>query len=107
MGLFRIASPRPHSTCGTVAVGATAVLAATTAAWAQGATVGEAGRTEVYFSLGNTFVFLFVALGPLKVIGPFSQMTRGQDGPFKRHLAFTSIIIAAIATLAARSEEHT
>jgi multiple antibiotic resistance protein len=101
MGQFGIASPRPDSRCGTVAAGATALLAATTFAWAQGATVGEAGRTEVYFSLGNTFVFLFVALGPLKVLGPFSQMTRGQDGAFKRHLAFTSIIIAAIATLAA------
>jgi multiple antibiotic resistance protein len=76
-------------------------LIATTVACAQGATVGEAGRTGVYFSLGNTFVFLFVALGPLKVLGPFSQITRGHDDAFKRHLAFTSIIIAAIATFAA------
>jgi multiple antibiotic resistance protein len=100
-GQFGIASPRPDSRCRIVAVGATALLAATTVALAQGATGNEAGRTEVYFSLGNTFVFLFVALGPLKVLGPFSQISRGHDAAFKRHLAFTSIIIAAIATLAA------
>jgi len=101
LGHFGIASPRVDSRCRTVVVGATALLVATTVAWAQRATVGEAGRTEVYFSLGNTFVFLFVALGPLKVLGPFSQITRGHDGAFKRHLAFTSIIIAATAMLAA------
>jgi multiple antibiotic resistance protein len=51
------------------------------------------------FSLGKTFTFLFVTLGPLKLIGPFAAMTRGRDASFKRRLAFEGIINAAIATV--------
>ncbi len=51
--------------------------------------------------LGAAFTFLFVALGPLNVIGPFAAMTQGRDAAFKRRLAFKAFLVAAIALLAA------
>jgi len=53
------------------------------------------------FSPGKVFTFLFVMLGPLKVIGPFAAMTAGWDESLKRRLAFRAIAIAAIGSLAA------
>jgi len=52
-------------------------------------------------SPGKIFTFLFVMLGPLKVIGPFGAMTAGHDTRFKRRLALDAIVIASIGTLAA------
>ena len=53
------------------------------------------------FSPGKVFTFLFLMLGPLKVIGPFAAMTAGWDGSLKRRLAFRAIAIAAVGLLAA------
>ncbi len=53
------------------------------------------------FSIGKVFTFLFLTLGPLKIIGPFASMTRGRDGRFKRQLAFQGILIAALALFVA------
>ena len=53
------------------------------------------------FSPGKVFTFLFLMLGPLKVIGPFVAMTAGWDGSLKRRLAFRAIAIAAVGLLAA------
>ena len=53
------------------------------------------------FSPGKVFTFLFVMIGPLKVIGPFAKMTAGWDRGLKRRLAFQSIAIAAIGAFAA------
>ena len=53
------------------------------------------------FTLAKVFTFLFLTLGPLKIIGPFASMTRGRDAAFKRRLAFRGIVIATIALLAA------
>jgi multiple antibiotic resistance protein len=54
--------------------------------------------------LGQIFAFLFLMLGPVKVIGPFVKMTRGLDAGSIRRLAFkaflismASLILAAIA----------
>lgn len=46
---------------------------------------------------GRTFIYLFLTLGPLKIIGPFLAMTRGQDAAFKRTVAFEGSVISAIA----------
>jgi multiple antibiotic resistance protein len=51
----------------------------------------------VTFSLGKVFTFLFLTLGPLKLIAPFAKATRGLDGAVKRRLAFQSTLVAAIA----------
>src|SRR5262249_17412097 len=53
------------------------------------------------FSLSQTFTLLFLTIGPLKIIGPFASMTRGQDQAFKRLLAFQGTAIAAIGALVA------
>jgi len=53
------------------------------------------------FSIGKVFTFLFMTLGPLKIIAPFAAMTRGQDVAFKRQLALRGLIIATVAILAA------
>ena len=53
------------------------------------------------FSPGKVFTFLFVVLGPLKVIGPFAKMTAGWDGGSKRRLAFQAIVLAAVGAFAA------
>lgn len=52
-------------------------------------------------SFDREFTFLFLALGPLKIFGPFSSMTRGLEDDFKRRLAFRGVTISAIALLAA------
>lgn len=52
-------------------------------------------------SPSKVFTFLFVMIGPLKVIGPFAKMTAGWDPGRKRRLAFQAILIAALGALAA------
>ena len=53
------------------------------------------------FSPSKVFTFLFVMIGPLKVIGPFAKMTAGWDRGLKRRLAFQAIAIAAIGAVVA------
>jgi len=40
------------------------------------------------------FMFLFVMLGPLKLLGPFVQRTRGLDDAMVRRVAFWAFVIA-------------
>ena len=75
------------------------VLLSSTVAFAQAAATEAAAAGEGGFSLGKQFTFLFLTLGPLKVIAPFATMARGQDRRFKRRLAFEGTLIAALATI--------
>lgn len=75
------------------------VLAVT--AVAQSATNIDLQAQTAPFSLGKVFTFLFLTLGPLKIIAPFADMTRGQDKTFKRKLAIQGILIGALGMLAA------
>jgi multiple antibiotic resistance protein len=45
------------------------------------------------------FTFLFVMLGPLKVLGPFAARTRGMDMPRVRHIAIWVFVVALIAAI--------
>ena len=63
------------------------------------ATVAHGGSAVCHWSLGEAFTFLFVALGPLNVIGPFATLTQGRGVTFKRGLAFRAFLVAAIALL--------
>ena len=56
---------------------------------------------SIAITFGKAFTFLFLTLGPLKIIGPFAKMTRGRDRAFKRTLALQGILIATIAAFAA------
>ena len=77
---------------------ATSVLCALVVA-AQATIPAEA--QVMAFSFGKVFTFLFLTLGPLKIIGPFAEMTQGRDAVFRRKLAFRGAIVAAIGLLAA------
>ncbi len=72
------------------------------AAFAHGVATAAQGRGAVSnWSLGEAFTFLFVALGPLNVIGPFATITTGRGAAFRRRLAFKAIFVATIALLVA------
>lgn len=75
---------------------------ATPAAFAQGvaATVQTRGRVPAW-SVGEAFTFIFVALGPLNVIGPFATATQGRNRAVKRGVAFRALLLAAIALVVA------
>lgn len=46
------------------------------------------------------FTFFFVMLGPLKVLGPFAQRTRGMDEATTRQVAWWTFVISTIAAVA-------
>jgi multiple antibiotic resistance protein len=70
------------------------------AAFAHSVATAVHGRGAVsHWSLGEAFTFLFVALGPLNVIGPFGTFTHGRGAAFKRGLAFRAFLVATIALL--------
>jgi multiple antibiotic resistance protein len=74
------------------------LLGGSLAASAQQITANATGQAQsVTFSLGKVFTFLFLTLGPLKLLGPFVQMTRGRDEAFRRGFAFRGSIIALVA----------
>lgn len=50
-----------------------------------------------HWSLVEAFTFLFVALGPLNVIGPFATFTQGRRAAFRRGVAFRAFIVSMIA----------
>src|SRR5246127_2523597 len=63
------------------------------------ATVAHGRGAVSQWSLGEAFTFLFVALGPLNVIGPFATLTHGRGAASKRRLAFRAFLVATIALL--------
>jgi len=71
-------------------------------AFAHGVATAAQGRGAVsHWSLGEAFTFLFVALGPLNVIGPFATITNGRGAAFKRGVALRAFLVATIALLIA------
>ncbi|MGH8610109.1 MAG: MarC family protein [Gammaproteobacteria bacterium] len=51
--------------------------------------------------LPKIFAFLFLMLGPLKLLGPFVKMTQGADRRLCRQLAVRAFFIATLAVLVA------
>jgi len=49
----------------------------------------------------RVFTFSFLMLGPIKILGPFVQMTRGADEAFRRRLAFRAFLFASAALVLA------
>jgi multiple antibiotic resistance protein len=45
------------------------------------------------------FAFLFLMLGPFKIIGPFAKITQGADPTLTRQIAIRAIIISSIALI--------
>jgi multiple antibiotic resistance protein len=54
-----------------------------------------------HFPLAQIFTFLFLMLGPFKIIGPFAKITRGADARLTRRIAILATVFAAIALLIA------
>jgi multiple antibiotic resistance protein len=51
--------------------------------------------------LAQIFTFLFLMLGPFKIIAPFSRITKGADAAFTRQLAVRATLYASLALLLA------
>ena len=60
--------------------------------------IGTDGAALLGF--GAVFTLLFVTLGPLKILGPFAQMTRDVDDATMRKIAVRAFVIALVAVLA-------
>lgn len=59
-----------------------------------------ASDSSTVLSLGQLFTFLFVMLGPFKLLGPFTHMTRGLDDSVVRQIAVRAFAIAIAAVAA-------
>jgi len=51
--------------------------------------------------MAQIFTFLFLMLGPFKIIGPFAKVTKGMDAPQTRKIALEAVFFSSIALLLA------
>ena len=71
----------------------------TTGAAAQAA-IPVTGET-IYFPMSHIVTFLFLMLGPTKIIGPFVKVTAGADRKLEKKIARSAIVFSGIALLIA------
>ena len=77
------------------AIATVAVPAFLAALPALAQTDGAAGRTPLGFR--QMFLLLFLMLGPIKILAPFTTLARGFDAPRRRRLASRAILFSAAA----------
>lgn len=53
------------------------------------------------FTLGQMFTFFFLMLGPLKILGPFAQITRKADAALTRRIAIRAFLYSCAALVLA------
>jgi multiple antibiotic resistance protein len=83
-------------------IAGSALLAFAATALAQPVTPSPIAQVQASaFSTGKVFIFLFITLGPLKLLRPFVSMTQGMDDASRRSLAIRSTVIAVIAIILA------
>ena len=58
-----------------------------------------APETLALVGYGAIFTLFFVTLGPLKILGPFAQLTREADEVTTRKIAVRAFVIAVIAVV--------
>lgn len=80
---------------------------ATVAAAASAAEAAGGAVPTKTFPVAYVFTFLFLMLGPFKIIGPFARVTQGADAATTRRIAlwatvFSSLALAIAATLGER-----
>ena len=74
-------------------------------ATAAEATAGQTPMSPI--PLVQIFTFLFLMLGPVKIIGPFAKVTRGADPALMRKIALRATLISVAALLfAGLAGEH-
>lgn len=64
-------------------------------------TIASEAQQVRQFPLGQIFTFLFLMLGPFKIIGPFSKITKGADAAVIRRTAIQATVFASAALLIA------
>lgn len=57
--------------------------------------------------LSQVFVFFFLMLGPIKIVGPFVRITRALDDAARHHLAMRAFLISSASTVIAAVVGHT
>jgi multiple antibiotic resistance protein len=75
------------------------ILPAASTAW--GAQVPGGPEPMKPLSAGQIFIFFFLMLGPIKIIGPFAKLTRGADPRLAHRIAWRAILFASLALLVA------
>ena len=75
------------------------ILLQTDAVW--GVQTGGGPAQMRALSAGQIFTFLFLTLGPIKVIGPFARITQGADLWLAHRMAFRAILFSILALLLA------
>ena len=56
-------------------------------------------ETSALLGLGVVFVLLFITLGPIKILGPFMQLTRDLDEARMKSIAVRAFVLAVIAVV--------
>lgn len=64
---------------------------------ASAADVAAAPVPTRQFPVGHVFTFLFLMLGPFKIIGPFARITKGADASTTRQVALWGTVFASLA----------
>ena len=59
-----------------------------------------APETSTLVGFGAIFTLFFITLGPLKILGPFAQLTREADDATMRKIAVRAFVLALIAVVA-------
>jgi multiple antibiotic resistance protein len=62
----------------------------------------DAPEAGVLIGLGAVFTLLFITLGPLKIVGPFVQLTRDADEATMRRIAVRVMVLNLPTMLYAR-----
>src|SRR5262245_41134587 len=73
------------------------------AAHAQSAPEAPAARHP---DLSQVFVFFFLMLGPIKIVGPFVRITKALDDGGRRQLATRAFLISSVSTVIAAIIGH-
>ncbi len=89
----------PHARPVVVCLAGIACLIA--AASASGAESVAREARLLHFPAAQIFTFLFLMLGPFKIIGPFSKITKGADAAATRRIAMLATGFASLALLVA------
>jgi multiple antibiotic resistance protein len=56
-------------------------------------------EASALLGLGVVFVLLFITLGPIKILGPFMQLTRDVDEAKMKQIAVRAFVLAVIAVV--------
>jgi len=86
---------RSAKTVVTVAGVAAAIFLSAAVCFAQ--SPGDATSRVSTISMSKVFTFMFVMLGPFKVLAPFVNLTKAMDAEHARIAAFKAFVIACIA----------